>query len=606
MEALSYKYKEKKIRNFTQKLNLGFLFASLVAGISLWLGTLIKNIYVVEFSLLFFTTFLTVLFTNLVIDRAYRGLSNEWIYVESPRKVVIKTKCEHRPSLFSTPLISKLFKKSWAHFLIILPSFIVFYVVMAAGLIGYQRLNQVGLNLVNFAPDISWFFWFPLLWLLTWVANGRVWCQTCPFSGQAEWVQRRHPWKFIKNKLGLKLRWPVKYSTIVYSAIGFSVLTWVEEFYGIGGPGIPLLTSVVLIYIAALELGIALLFQDRTFCRTVCPLSAPLAINTMISPLGTFTAKDPEVCRKCTTKDCMKGNDRTHGCPWFASPVSVYSSSPFCGLASDCYRACPHGNIDWPVKRFPWLDGLFTTRKRYDVAVSVLILLGVVFFQFFNALPLYSMFDSWLNHVTGWIDVAQSLGPGLSVYGWSTTGYPNPLDYAFLNSVPFLIVVPVAKLARKYRLAFTSISYSLVPLFAATILTRNLPKLLGGALLILNEVTDPAGFGMHNSQIYSTFWGHVLQVMGSNPSGATAEWWVMPLMEAVNLFGVYLALRAAKTLSEIDGIPRKYYYVPILALGTAFVLITYWMCSPSSPSLPFYNVYIGNVLYNPLQAQPPF
>lgn len=606
MEALSFKYKEKKIRNFTQKLNLGFLLASLVAGISLWLGTLIKNIYVVEFSLLFFTTFLTVLFANLVIDRAYRGLSNEWIYVESPRKVVIKTKCEHRPSLFSTPLISKLFKKSWAHFLIVLPSFIVFYVVMAAGIVGYQRLNQVGLNLVNFASDISWLFWFPLLWLLTWVANGRVWCQTCPFSGQAEWVQRRHPWKFVKNKLGLKLRWPVKYSTIVYSAIGFSVLTWVEEFYGIGGPGVPLLTSVVLIYIAALELGIALLFQDRTFCRTVCPLSAPLAINTMISPLGTFTAKDPEVCRKCTTKDCMKGNDRTHGCPWFASPVSVNSSSPFCGLASDCYKACPHGNIDWPVKRFPWLDGLFTTRKRYDIAVSVLILLGVTFFQFFNALPLYSMLDSWLNHVTGWIDVARSLGPGLSVYGWSTTGYPNPLDYVFLNSVPFLIVVPVAKLTRKYRLAFTSISYSLVPLFAATILARNLPKLLGGALLILNEVTDPAGFGVHNSQIYSTFWGHVLQVMGSNPSGATAEWRVMPLMEAVNLFGVYLALRAAKTLSEIDEIPMKYYYVPILALGTAFVLITYWMCSPSSPSLPFYNEYLGNVLYNPLQAQPPF
>ncbi|MBB5254283.1 hypothetical protein [Sulfurisphaera ohwakuensis] len=605
MEAVSFKHKEIKITDFNSKLNLGFLLASIVSGILLWLGTLIKNIFLVEFNLLFFTTFITVLLTNLIIDKIHKKPNNEWIYVESPRKRVIQTRCEHKQSMFSSTLISKLFKKNWAHFLIILPSFLIFYVVMIAGLLGNQKLNEVGLSLINFAPDISWFFWFPLLWLLTWIANGRVWCQTCPFSGQAEWVQRRHPWKYIKNKLGLKLRWPIKYSTILYSAIGFSVLTWVEEFYGIGGPGVPLLTSVVLIYIAILELAIALLFQDRTFCRTICPLSAPLAINTMISPLGTFTAKDPNVCKKCTTKDCMKGNDKTHGCPWFASPVSV-SSSPFCGLASDCYKACPHGNIDWPIKRFPWLDGLFTTRKRYDIAVSVLILLGVVFFQFFNALPLYSMIDSWLNTVTGWINIAQSLGPGLSKYGWSTSGYPNPLDYAFLNSVPFLVVIPIAKLTKKYRLAFTSISYSLIPLFAATILTRNLPKLLGGALLILNEITNPVGVGMHNSQIYSTFWGHILQILGSNPTEATAEWWVMLVMEAVNVFGIYLSLRASKTLSEVDEIPRKYYYVPILVLGISFILITYWMCSPASPSLPFYNKYLGNLIYNPLQAQPPF
>ncbi|AWR96899.1 4Fe-4S binding protein [Acidianus sulfidivorans JP7] len=605
MESVVYRSKIKRISNFKLKLNLGFLFGSIVSGLLLWLGIIIKNIFLVEFNVLFFTTFLTVIFINLILDKLYRGMGNDWIYVESQKKINYVSRCEHRESLFQSKIISKLFKKNWIHFMIIIPSFIFFYVIMVAGLIGNEKLDATGISLINIAPDLSWFFWFPLLWLLTWIANGRVWCQTCPFSGQAEWVQRRHPWKVISKKIGLKLRWPLKYSTILYSAVGFSVLTWVEEFYNIGGPGIPLLTSVVLIYIAVLEMGIALLFQDRTFCRTLCPLSAPLGITTTISPLGTFAAKDSNVCRKCVTKDCMKGNDKSHGCPWFASPVGT-SSSPFCGLASDCYKACPHGNIDWPVKRFPWIDGLLTSRKRYDIAISVLILLGVVFFQFFNALPIYTIIDDFLNHATGWISIANQLGPGLSKYGWSTTGYPNPLDYAFLNAVPFFVVIPVAKATGRYKLAFTSISYSLIPIFAATILSRNLPKFLGGTLLILNEITNPIGNGIHNSEIYSTFWGSFLHSLGSNPLQATAEWWVLLIMEGVEIFGIYLSLRAAKELSNIDGIDKKFYYIPILILGIAFIVITYWMSSPNSPLLPFYNRYLGNLLYNPLQAQPPF
>lgn len=605
---------EMKLREYEKKFTLYFAIASLISGIMTWTAILVKNVLFVESGILLFTTFLTVTFTNILIDFISKDKGNSWIFVNPPiRKEIqkIEEKCEHKPSLLTRKdgkpsLLGEFFQKHWAHFLIILPSFIVFYIVMVSGLIGVQRLNQVGLNLINFAPDISWLLWFPLLWLLTWIANGRAWCQTCPFSGQAEWLQRFHPWKVKAKKISMKLRWPIKYSTILYSAIGFSVLTWVEEFYGIGAPGIPMLTSVVLIYIALLELGIALLFQERTFCRTICPLSAPLAINTMISPLGTFQSKNLDVCRKCTTKDCMKGNDKSHGCPWFASPGSK-ETSPFCGLASDCYKACPHGNIDWEIKRFPWLSGLFTYRKRLDIAISALILLGTVFFQFFNALPIYSIIDQRLNSVTGWGNFAQLLGPGLSKYGWSTSGYPNPIDYTIFGIVPFAIVIPIAMTYKAhFRWAFTSLSYSTIPLFASTILSRNLPKLIGGSLLILNEITDPTGSGLHYSQLYSTFWGGVLKSIGSDPLSATAPWWVMLLMEAVEGFGIYLSLKASKTLSEIDGIPLKSYMVVNITLGLLFTLITYWMCSPASPSMPFYNQYLGNLIYNPVDAQPPF
>jgi len=592
----------KRLKQYETKFNLSFFISSILSGIATWITIIfIKNPLLIEGELLIFTTLLTILLVNLGIDLIHKGHDNSWIFITNPNQIKVSTitKCEHKPSLLSNKLLSKFFKKRWAHFMIILPSFVVFYIVMVSGLIGDQSLNDAGLNLVNLAPDISWLLWFPLLWLLTWIANGRTWCQTCPFSGQAEWLQRMHPWKKTSKKLSKRLRWPLKYSTILYSAIGFSILTWVEEFYNIGGPGLPLLTSVVLIYIALLEVTIALLFQERTFCRTICPLSAPLAVTTMISPLGTFRVKDQEKCKNCTTKDCMRGNEKFHGCPWFASPGSKENAG-FCGMASDCYKACPHDNIDVPIKRFPWLDDLFVNRKRFDVALSVLILLGVVFFQFFNALPLYAFLDNWLSQVTGWIGIANALGEGLNKYGWSTNGYPMPLDYAMLNLVP-IIVVLLSSRGNKWK--FTSISYSLIPLFAATILSRNIPKFVGGSLLILNEIFSPTGV---HSTLRETLWGSILYKLGSNPCSATAEWWALIIMEAINIFGIYLSIKAARKLSEYDEVPLNNYLIPIITLGTSFVLITYWMSSPMNPAMPFYNKYLGNLLYNPLQAQPPF
>lgn len=607
MEQYNVLYrKEHKLKNYERKFTffIGILFV--IFSVFTFVSILIKNILLIEAGILVSTTLGTIFFVNLLIDFYHKDNTNRWIYVNYKIQSSERTNsiCEHKPSMLKG-FIGKLFKKQWIHTLIILPSFIVFYIVMIVGFIGNQNLNSAGLNLTNFAPDISWLFWFPLLWLLTWIANGRVWCQTCPFSGQAEWVQRGHLWRKTGRKLGLGLRWPIKYSTIIYSAIGFSVLTWVEEFYGIGMPGIPELTSVVLIYIGLFELIIALIFQERTFCRTICPLSAPLAINTMISPLGTFRAKNKDVCKACTTKDCMRGNERNFGCPWFASPGST-ETSPFCGLASDCYKACPYDNIDWNVKRFPWLNDLINNnRKRIDVALSVLILTGVVFFQFFNALPLYTIIDKWLSYVTGWSTIAKLLTPGLSIYGFSTYGYPMPLDYLALNSLPIFIVYIASKISEKRvgipsKSIFTSISYSMVPIFAASILARNLPKFLGGALIVLDEIP------FFSNESYQGFWYNVLIHLGSNPANGIAEWWVMPIMEGVLVFGIWLSYKASKELSKKDGIPLSYYLICNFILGLLFILITYWICSPNSPSYPYYNKYLGNVIYNPLEAQPPF
>ncbi|MEM0249090.1 MAG: 4Fe-4S binding protein, partial [Ignisphaera sp.] len=226
MEKIDYKF-YGKVQKYERKFNLYTAIATVVTGVFTGISILLKEVLLIESGILLFTTVLTILVTNLILDLKVKSHSNSWIFASPPLELkkgadrIGKEICEHRPSLLTgdnavSKLVSRFFMKKWAHFAIILPSFVIFYIVMVTGLIGYQKLGPAGISLVNFASDISWLFWFPLLWLLTWLANGRTWCQTCPFSGQAEWVHRLHPWNKVKKKLGLNLRWPIKYSTIFY------------------------------------------------------------------------------------------------------------------------------------------------------------------------------------------------------------------------------------------------------------------------------------------------------------------------------------------------------------------------------------------------------
>ncbi|WP_235185621.1 4Fe-4S binding protein [Candidatus Acidianus copahuensis] len=212
MQEVEYKI-TKRIKNYERNFNFFAAIATVITGIFTWISIQLREVLLIESGILLFTTALTVLSVNLIIDSKVKSHSNSWIFVSPPTKVRSKVDelCEHRPSLLEgnnpvTRFVSWLFKKSWAHFAIIFPSFVIFYIVMITGLLGYQYLGSSGISLVNFASDISWLFWFPLLWLLTWIANGRAWCQTCPFSGQAEWIHRLHPWKKRNKKLGTKLK----------------------------------------------------------------------------------------------------------------------------------------------------------------------------------------------------------------------------------------------------------------------------------------------------------------------------------------------------------------------------------------------------------------
>ncbi len=376
-------------------------------------------------------------------------------------------------------------------FTLILPNQILFWLVVFAGILGPSTPGR------NFATAITWYVWFCVVFLLT-VVIGRGWCAMCPFGGFAEWIQRRALWRRTTKTLSLGWKLPESAARhgLVISAVMFVGLTWIEEYFNIAGPGAPIATSYMVLGIVGFATVVFLLFERRTFCRYFCPLSALIGTIGAMGTVAGFRTRDRDRCLDCPTKDCMRGGADGFGCPWYTWPGSA-DSNLMCGLCSECYKACPHDNVGLFVQK-PLTSVTAPVRRRWDVALSIVLLAGLPIYQQFNATPAFTSIDDWLNAQTGF------------------PHYPNPID--FLAGIA-LVALGIAGAGWLLRLVFTRhgsagptrestwrewfvpLSYTLIPVVGANFLARQLPKFLHYSPRMLAAVSG--SLGIHtSSRIY--------------------------------------------------------------------------------------------------------
>jgi NosR/NirI family nitrous oxide reductase transcriptional regulator len=447
-----------------------------------------------------------------------------------------------RHSLVKRVLASRRFQ-----FFLILPNQLIFWAVIFLGILGTVVPG------LNFATAITWYIWFCLVFVLM-VVVGRGWCAMCPFGGFAEWLQRHTFWRRTQKALGLgkKLPEPIARYGLLLSVGTFIVLTWIEERFNIAGPGTPSDTSFMVIGIVASAVLVFLLFERRTFCRYLCPLSALIGTVGAMGSVAGFRTKDREVCLECQTKDCMRGGEEGFGCPWYTWPGSA-DSNLTCGLCSECYKACPSGNVGLFVQK-PLTSVVAPTRRRADVAWAVMFLWGLVIFQQVNATNVYNSLDAWLTRVT-------YLGP-----------YPNPVDYVGIIAAAAFFTAGLAWVAGRlvmdrsrtrelqavaaggsgepagtsaeyargfvdrwthFRAYFVPLAYGLIPVVGADYLARQLPKFFKHGLRIVPSVESwfGAGSGTHSS-LYQT---HML----TNPEIVVVQVIVMALGTAASLWATW-------------------------------------------------------------------
>ena len=99
------------------------------------------------------------------------------------------------------PVLSRVLNSRKFQFSIILPSQILFWLVVISGIFGTVEPTQ------NFGTAITWYIWFALMFPAT-LLIGRAWCVTCPFGGLGEWIQRKTFWKRTQKALGLGRKMP--------------------------------------------------------------------------------------------------------------------------------------------------------------------------------------------------------------------------------------------------------------------------------------------------------------------------------------------------------------------------------------------------------------
>ncbi len=387
------------------------------------------------------------------------------------------------------PLLRRALKSRAFQFFLILPNQMIFWLVIVTGLFGALLPTH------NFSTVITWYIWFCAVFLLM-VGVGRGWCAMCPFGGLAEWVQRRTLWRRHPVSIGLGLRWPRALGrwAILPSVAMFLVLTWFEEFLNIAGPGDPRFTSFLVLSVIGVALITFLLFERRTFCRYLCPLTALIGTVGATGMVAGFRTRDRELCLTCPTKDCMRGSEHGYPCPWYEWPGSA-TSNLMCGLCTECLKNCPYDNVGLFVQP-PLTSVIAPVRRRSDIAWAVTILFGLVLFQQVNALPAYGAVDDWLNQATHF------------------PGYPNPIDFVGTIAVASLLfAVVVWGLRRVFADAsltsdarsprgsgsfnrwFTAFGYGLIPLMGADYLARQLPRFLLHAPRIVAAISDPFAFG---------------------------------------------------------------------------------------------------------------
>jgi len=473
------------------------------------------------------------------------------------------------------PRLARLLSDRRFQFFLILPNQIIFWAVIFLGILGTVVPG------LNFATAITWYIWFCLVFVLM-VVVGRGWCAMCPFGGFAEWLQRRTFWRRTQRALGLgrKLPEPVARYGLLLSIATFIGLTWIEERFNIAGPGTPADTGFMVIGIVASAVLVFLVFERRTFCRYLCPLSALIGTVGAMGSVAGFRTKDRQTCLDCRTKDCMRGGEEGYGCPWYTWPGSAESNLT-CGLCSECYKSCPSGNVGLFVQK-PLTSVVAPRRRRADVAWAVMFLWGLVIFQQVNATNGYAVADSWLARVT-------PLGP-----------YPNPIDYLGIIVVVAAVTAgaawilsrltmgqaaalgparsgpggePVALTPERrsfvdrqsrFRAFFVPVAYGLIPVVGADYLARQLPKFFKHALRIIPAIGAWFGVGggtrssLYHTQILSDPQIVIAQVVVIALGMAASGWatWrisrrdveplaVHPLVARLSALGLVLACAAS-------------------------------------------------------------
>ncbi|MHC4187755.1 MAG: 4Fe-4S binding protein [Planctomycetota bacterium] len=440
-----------------------------------------------------------------------------------------------------------LFKQRWFPMILILVNMFIFIVILISGIMG-------GFSAGNFSFGIMivWILWWVLLMMLLVPVFSRTWCLMCPLPSFGEWLQRLRIFG-VNNKLyGLNLKWPRRLSNMWVMNFLFLGTTFFSGFFTVK----PLATFFLLGGIIVIGIVISLIFEKRTFCLYICPVSGFQGLYSNMA-MSEIRVKDPNICAKHKNKTCVTGNKKGYGCPWLLEPHS-FKRNTYCGMCLECFKTCPFDNMAFNL-RPPGPDLLINEKRGLDEAWKSFIMLAIAVMFYVAMMGPWGFLKDWVR--------------GNTLSGW--------LKFVSIHTVFSLVLIPaiffvfawLSKLAsgRKdvsLKAVFVNLSYSLIPLGLAAWVAFSFGFLLPNGSYILHIISDPFARGWN------------LVGTAEFPWTPVATSWLVPL-QFITLFVGYIVSAdfgyklAAQTYTD-DAATRRG-FVPLLVLLTLAIISFGWL-----------------------------
>ena len=241
--------------------------------------------------------------------------------------------------------------------------------LIADGLLG-PRMSPM-----NLAGVLPWTYWRGLV-VIALLAVGNAFCMLCPFMLPRELAKRLLPARRTWPRW-LRGKWLAVALLAAYLCAYEAFDLWDD----------PRLTAAIALSYFAAALVVDGIFRGAAFCKHVCPIGQFQFIHATVSPF-TIGARRADVCRSCTTADCVRGTAQHRGCELDLF-IPEKRGNLDCTLCLDCVRACPHDNVGLlavaPAAELttdPPRSSLRRLSERPDIAALALL---CVFGAFANA-----------------------------------------------------------------------------------------------------------------------------------------------------------------------------------------------------------------------------
>ena len=285
--------------------------------------------------------------------------------------------------LLSLPLIGPILR--WTHFRRAVQTlmFLLALVIIVDGFVGPQ------MSVMNLAGVLPWTHWRGLS-VIALLAVGNVFCMACPFNFVRDLGRRLLPAGWTS-----RFSWPRRLRSKWIAISLLFIFFWAYEAFGLWDS--PRWTAGMVLGYFAAAFAVDGLFKGASFCKYVCPIGQYQFIQSLISPVE-VGVRSLEVCRSCTTHDCLRGNDQHRGCELELFQPQKTSNMD-CTLCLDCVHACPHQNVSL-LASMPGSQLVRIERrkrsirwfKRFDGAILIFLL---VFAAFINAGSMVESVQRW-------------------------------------------------------------------------------------------------------------------------------------------------------------------------------------------------------------------